>query len=169
MVPCLRALIKHVWMVAPCCIQASFQTRSDYGFVSVYKHLFPAPFIKHVWTVVLCYVQASIFNCVSNTFGGPWSVYIISQQPRVSNNRLILVSCLCTLPPTPKRNWQEKILHMSSSEAHFRGRFSFLGVNVWQSCLFAFFPSLRGSTDVDDWFRSVPQKHLVHRWQFVQR
>ena len=73
-----------------CCTHASvsssvLKTRSDYGSVSVYKHLFPALLIKHVWTVVPCCVQASIFTCVSNTFCGPWSVYIISQQPCVSN------------------------------------------------------------------------------------
>ena len=98
MVPCLTALIKHVWMVASCCIQASFQTRSDYGSVSVYKHLFPAPLIKHVWTVVPCCEQASIFTCVSNTFCGPWSVYIISQQPCVSNT--IDLGFLFVYPPT---------------------------------------------------------------------
>ena len=83
-------LIKHVWIVVPCCIQASvsspvFQTRLDYGSVSVYKNLSPAPLIKHIWIVAPCCVQASVSTRVSNTFCGSWSVYIISLQPFVSN------------------------------------------------------------------------------------
>ena len=52
-------LIKHCWIVVPCCVHASvsspvFQTRLDYGSVSVYKHQSPALCFKHVWFVVPC-------------------------------------------------------------------------------------------------------------------
>ena len=123
-------LIKHVWIVVPCCIRASFQTcvdcgslfanthqspalcfkRLDYGSVSVYKHLLRPPLIKHVWIGAPCCAQASVSTRVSNTFCGSWSVYIISLQPFVSNT--FDFGFLFVYPPAhTKLRVAEKILH----------------------------------------------------------
>ena len=88
------------------CVHASvsspvFQTRLDYGSVSVYKNLSPATLIKHVWIVAPCCVHASVATRVSNTFVVPGPCTSSVYSP-LSQTRLILVSYLCTLPPTPK-------------------------------------------------------------------
>ena len=90
----LQLVFKHVWIVVPCCIQASvstllFQTRLGCGSLSAHTHQYPALCFKHVWIMVPCLcasislqpfdqtrldcgpccLQASSPPCVSNTFG----------------------------------------------------------------------------------------------------
>ena len=78
---------KHVWiMVLRLCTSICLRS----------------PLIKHVWIGAPCCVQASVSTRVSNTFCGSWSVYIISLQLFCLKHVLILVSYLCTLPPTQK-------------------------------------------------------------------
>ena len=73
-----------------------FQTRLDKGSVSVYKHLSPPVFQTHFVVPRPC-TCISLQPCVSNTFGS-WFLIRVHHQ---STNTFV-VSCLCTLPPTPK-------------------------------------------------------------------
>ena len=94
-------LLKHVWIVVPCCMQASVSTlcfkhvwimdprlhtrirlqpcvSNTFGFwfrVFVQAPDY-SPSIKHVWIVVPSCIQASFPPCVSNAFG-LWSLVCV--------------------------------------------------------------------------------------------
>ena len=66
-------LTKHVWIVVPCCLQASLhlvsQARLECGSLFAYTHQFPALCFKHVWIMVPCLgTSISLLLPWSNTF-----------------------------------------------------------------------------------------------------
>ena len=88
-----------------------FQTRLDYGSVSVYKHLPTAPLIKHVWIVVPCLRTRISLHPVFQTRldCGSLSAYTHQSPARCSNTFdygcLFVYKHLCLEPKRLRLTW----------------------------------------------------------------